>query len=272
MYTIGQFSRISRVSAKTLRFYDEVGLLKPAQVDSFTQYRYYSPEQVADILLISELKEYSFSLEEIRNIISRKDVDYMQQALAGKLEELELQMDRIAQSKAALTEKIKSLYEGSKTLEEVMNYRIEVVERQPIAAASIRKRVRIEEVGFLIAELFKRMSIGGLQPIGPAMALYYDEEYNPESVDVEECVPVSAMKKVEGLTIREIEGGRFVSTIHVGPYYTIGKAYAALLRWTAENGYVAAEPYHEKYLVGPENTNDEQKYVTETSFPIVKKG
>lgn len=51
MYTVGQFSRIVRVAAKTLRWYDEVGLFKPASVGADNQYRYYTADQVARPLL-----------------------------------------------------------------------------------------------------------------------------------------------------------------------------------------------------------------------------
>ena len=73
MYTIGEFSKICQVSVKTLHHYDRIGLLTPFRVDSFTGYRYYTRDQVQQMLLIGRLKRYGFSLEEIRTLIECTD-------------------------------------------------------------------------------------------------------------------------------------------------------------------------------------------------------
>lgn len=72
MFKIGDFSRFSRVSVKTLRYYDEVGLLKPAKVDRFTGYRYYSAEQLPRLNRILALKDLGLPLEEVSPYVSIK--------------------------------------------------------------------------------------------------------------------------------------------------------------------------------------------------------
>src|SRR5512138_787021 len=69
MFRIGEFSQIARVTIDTLRHYDELGLLKPAKVDPFTGYRYYSARQLMPLNRILALKEVGFSLEEIARIL-----------------------------------------------------------------------------------------------------------------------------------------------------------------------------------------------------------
>lgn len=64
---IGEFSKLTGVPIRTLRYYDEIDLFKPADIDLFTDYRYYKEEQVEDLNLINELKKVGFSLEEIKN-------------------------------------------------------------------------------------------------------------------------------------------------------------------------------------------------------------
>lgn len=88
MYTIGQFSKIGRVSTKTLRYYDEINLLKPMYVDRDTQYRYYAYEQVLKLLSISELKEYGLKLEEIKAIMDKEDADLLKKFLQDKIAEI----------------------------------------------------------------------------------------------------------------------------------------------------------------------------------------
>ena len=72
MFRIGEFSRITRVTIDTLRHYDALGLLKPAEVDPFTGYRYYSARQLVSLHRILALKEVGFSLEEVARILQEK--------------------------------------------------------------------------------------------------------------------------------------------------------------------------------------------------------
>ncbi len=65
MLKIGEFSKLSRVSVRMLRHYDEIGLLKPAEIVSFTDYRYYREDQLPAMCRITALKDMGFSLAEI---------------------------------------------------------------------------------------------------------------------------------------------------------------------------------------------------------------
>src|SRR5689334_3117200 len=71
MFKIGDFSRLSRVTVKALRFYDEMGLLKPCQVDEFTGYRYYAADQLPRLHRILALKDLGFTLEQIRELLQK---------------------------------------------------------------------------------------------------------------------------------------------------------------------------------------------------------
>ena len=73
MYRIGEFSILQNVSIKTLRYYDEIDLFKPAITDSYTGYRYYSEEQMKEFYKISYYKDLGFSLEEIKKIMKGKE-------------------------------------------------------------------------------------------------------------------------------------------------------------------------------------------------------
>lgn len=83
MYTVGQFSKICQVSVKTLHYYDRIGLLPPLAVDAETGYRYYGSEQIDQMLLISRLKRYGLSLEDIRTFLSH-DHEHAQLSLLKK--------------------------------------------------------------------------------------------------------------------------------------------------------------------------------------------
>ena len=67
LFRIGEFSKLTGIPIRTLRYYDSIDLFKPSEVDLFTNYRYYKEEQVKDLELINELKEVGFTLEDIRD-------------------------------------------------------------------------------------------------------------------------------------------------------------------------------------------------------------
>ena len=94
MLRIGEFSKLTGVPIRTLRYYDEIDLFKPAEIDLFTDYRYYKEEQVADLELINKLKSVGFSLEEIKQNWNNFTNDLMEE----KKKQLEQQLDDINQS------------------------------------------------------------------------------------------------------------------------------------------------------------------------------
>jgi DNA-binding transcriptional MerR regulator len=84
-YRIGEFARLGATSIKTLRFYDELGLLKPVEVDARTRYRYYDAGQLRDLAAIRALKELGASLEDIRRVVTRPDADRERRKLLARL-------------------------------------------------------------------------------------------------------------------------------------------------------------------------------------------
>ena len=89
MFKIGEFSKIVRVSARMLRYYEENGLLKPAEIDRFTGYRLYSVDQISELRRITELRDAGFGIEEIAEALPRfNDAEYMREALSKKRQQI----------------------------------------------------------------------------------------------------------------------------------------------------------------------------------------
>lgn len=95
LYKIGDFSKLVNISVKTLRYYDDIDLFKPADVDLFTGYRYYKKEQIKDLELINKLKMIGFSLEEIKTNWNDFNDDVLQNKKKQLLEEIELKYNAI---------------------------------------------------------------------------------------------------------------------------------------------------------------------------------
>ena len=269
MYTIGQFSRIGMISPKTLRFYDEIGLIKPAQVDQWNSYRYYSAEQVADILFINELRGCGFSLEAIKQLIREKDSESLQKAMIRRRSELDGELQHIFEVRKRIDQKITVLTKGGNFMDVINNYHIELKQREPQVIYGIRKQIGMDKFGTLIEELLVGLTETGLKPIGPTMVFYHECEFNPENADIEVSVPVGESTS-ENKELREIPGGLNITTTYTGPYREIGKAYAAIMQWMNEHEYKVTGPSCEIHLVNPGNCDDEAKYVTEIWFPVSK--
>ena len=93
MFTVGEFSRLARVSKRLLRYYDEIGLLKPVHTDKFTGYRYYSAEQMPRLNRILALKELGLSLDQIQRLLNDQiSTEEMQGMLLLKKAEIEQQV------------------------------------------------------------------------------------------------------------------------------------------------------------------------------------
>lgn len=78
LYKIGEFSKLTNVPIKTLRYYDEINLFKPQEIDLFSGYRYYSKEQIDDLAVILNLKDVGFSLDEIKKYKNNYSDELMQ--------------------------------------------------------------------------------------------------------------------------------------------------------------------------------------------------
>jgi DNA-binding transcriptional MerR regulator len=109
MFKIGDFSKLSQVTVKTLRYYDELGLLKPVEVDRFTGYRYYSADQLPRLNRILALKDLGLSLEQIATLFAARDkltVEQMRGMLrlkqAEAQERVREEQDRLARVEARL--------------------------------------------------------------------------------------------------------------------------------------------------------------------------
>lgn len=111
MLRIGEFSKLTGVPIRTLRYYDEIDLFKPIDIDLFTDYRYYSEEQVEDLNLINELKKVGFTLEEIKLNWNKFTNDIM----LKKREELLKKIDDINNSIKKLDELRSNIHDGKIT-------------------------------------------------------------------------------------------------------------------------------------------------------------
>jgi effector-binding domain-containing protein len=136
--------------------------------------------------------------------------------------------------------------------------------------ASMRRRIPIEQLGAVMAELAEACRERGIAAAGPPMAIYYDTEFDPRDTDVEVCVPVTAeFASDEKVRRRTLPGGAVATIIHRGGYDTIGESYAALMAFVQEQGHRVIGPPREVYLVGPGAPGGTESFQTEIQVPVL---
>jgi DNA-binding transcriptional MerR regulator len=282
MFKIGEFSRLSRVSVRMLRHYDQLGLLTPSQTDKFTGYRYYSADQLPRLNRILALRELGFSLEQIAGIL---EDNLSPEQLLGMLKlkrvEVEEQMQLEQQKLARLEVRIRQMNESPKH----GTYDVIVRDIESELAATCREVAaddnRIEEMFDMVEAYVAQYE--GARADRPPFSIYYDDEYREKDVDAEVAVPLKyAIPESESIRVRQTPRlSNVACVVHVGGYSEIYQAYNALLAWIEANDYRMMGPIREVYLrYGADGLNfelpptylsqDKHEYVTELQLSVEK--
>jgi DNA-binding transcriptional MerR regulator len=278
MFRIGEFSRITRVTIDTLRHYDALGLLKPAKVDPFTGYRYYSARQLSSLNRILALKEVGFSLEEIARILQESPT---REELRGMLKAQLVRAVEEVHAAQLRQERILARLNTLNLEEDMPAYEVTLKPVEELTVAAIREVVpAIEQMPQRCSEMFDSiaqwMGANGL-PFGPSMTVYYNEGFARENIDTE-CsfiIPngesARATKPKAPITVRQLKATPLVaSTIVTDDFYKkvdgLTPAYAALAQWIEENGYQIVGPPRELFY-GSAQQGD---LTAEVQFPVEK--
>ena len=248
MFKIGEFSRLSRVSVRMLRHYDQLGLLTPSQTDPFTNYRYYSAEQLPRLNRILALRDLGFSLEQIGSML---DEALSSEQLLGMLKlkraELEQQMQNEQLRMTRLEARINQM--DGQTLSN--KYDVVVREIEPQLVATYREVAADDDrIQYMFEELEAYVAQFNVRADLPPLTIYYDPEYREKDIDAEVVVPLkSAIPGTDVFHIRELARiPRAACVIHTGSYASIYQAYNTLLGWIESNGYRMLGPIREVYL------------------------
>ncbi|MBM4422931.1 MAG: MerR family transcriptional regulator [Chloroflexi bacterium] len=270
MIRIGDFSKLSQVTVKALRLYDERGLLRPARVDDFTGYRYYSADQLPRLNRILALKDLGFSLEQIAQLL--KD-DLLVEQLRGMLKMKRAEIEQRLEDEQERLARVEARLRQIERENEMSNYEIVIKKIEPVRVAAVRDTIpAYSQQGGLWNELYAQVGQYGAQFAGPALTVYYDEEYKERDVDVEVCQPIHGSTPAHGrVKVHDLPGGAMASAVHNGAYNRIGQAYEAITRWVEANGYKIAGPIRELYLRASQPVRqDDESCVTEIQFPVEK--
>jgi effector-binding domain-containing protein len=271
---IGEFAKVGFVSVSALRYYDEVGLLKPAHVDNWTGYRFYDLDQIAALNRILALKDLGLSLEQIREMMGEElPAEQIRGMLRLKRAELEAQDTEIRERLARIEARLQQIDMEGKMPE----YDVILKKVEPMKVAVVHDTIpNPEQVSVTFNRLFDEVighveRQGGVMS-GPALDLWYDG-MSEDSVDmkVAAALPIgNDISESERVKVEHLPGvEQMAGTVHRGSFATVGQAYGALIQWIQENGYRIAGPSRELYLQF-DRTGDPNQYITEIQFPVEK--
>ena len=271
MLKIGDFSKLCRVPVKTLRYYDEMGLLEPVQVDRFTGYRYYSIDQLPRLHRILALKDLGLSLEQIGQLLE-EELPPAQLRGMLRLKRTEIQ-ERMDQERARLA-RVEARLRQIEQEDTMPTCDVVIKKIEPQWVASIRDVVPTPpDQGHLWGELEAFLSQRQAISTQPCLTLYHDPEYKERDWDLEVCAPLGApVPGGERVRVHELPAVETMAcAVHHGPFVTINQAYEAISKWIETNGYRINGPGREVYLRCAQNgSQTDPNTVTEIQFPVEK--
>jgi DNA-binding transcriptional MerR regulator len=268
MFKIGEFSKLSQVSVKTLRYYDEIGLLRPSELDRFTGYRYYTATQLSRLNRILLLKYLGLSLDQIGRLL---ESDLPPAQLRGMLKLRQAEIERsIEEEEARLARVAALLIHIEQENVSMSNYDVVIKKVAPVRIASIRDVVaNYGAQGELWGELGAYLAQHSVKPVAPCLTIDHNDSYKERDVDLEVCEVIDAALPVtDRVKVRELPAvEQMACTVHHGPFNQLNQGYQALMQWAEANGYRFTGPSREVYL---QVSDDESTNVAEIQIPVEK--
>ncbi len=265
---IGEFSRLMQVTVKTLRHYEQKGLLIPYEVDEWTGYRYYSIRQMQRLQTIRDLQRLGFSLGEIRDLCDSYSHTPSIHQLTEKIKETEAQLRQLITRRNRLLEWRNSRKE-MKTME-----KFSIQSLPEIIVASHREVLpNYAAIGpMCIEKIAPEMQRLGCKcpPPGYCFTVEHNKEYKPTDVDIEYCEQVEEM----GVDNAIIQFKRLpvvpkaLCMKHIGPYERFYESFVEAFRYIEEHGYKVTGLHRTCYIDGAWNQEDPEKWLSVIQIPI----
>jgi DNA-binding transcriptional MerR regulator len=262
--TIGDFSQLTHLSVKTLRHYHEVGLLEPASVDPRTGYRSYALEQVPTAQVVMRFRELGMPVREVTALLQAEPAERAE-LIAAHLERLENQLASTQRSVSSLR---RLLAPNPPPLD--VRFRSE----PPTVVASIQAEVERRDVAAwwlgALAELRAALAGAQLVPEGPPggvydSALFADDRGRAIVYLATDTPPTTG--RVMPMVLPAVE---LAVAVHDGPHDDVDVTYGALGTYVTEHEIAISGPVHERYLIGPPDSEDRATWQTEIGWPVFR--
>jgi DNA-binding transcriptional MerR regulator/effector-binding domain-containing protein len=274
MFSIGEFARLGTVSVRTLRHYDEIGLLRPATVDPGTGYRGYSADQLGRLNRIMALKELGLSLAQARRLLDGITLEELQGMLMLRRAQLEHEMEEHKNQLLGVEARLRYIArEGAMPADDIVVKKIPAMSVVAIAgSAPAFGPANIVPVVNRLEELFDRLGIRErVKEAGPYLLFYEHEDGSDVTVYLALPVaepPASLPPPARYLVLPEIEAAVAVRN---GPAASIFPfVYHDLVRWAEEHGYQVSPTGREVWVHEVDDIADADQQVFEVQLPFTR--
>ncbi len=254
MLKIGEFSKIAQVSVKTLRYYDRVGLLKPAHIDRYSGYRYYRLDQLIRLNRILALKDLEFSLDQISELL---EVSLPREALHNLLHNKALELrDRIREDHTRLLRvenRLRSIQELN--AHEPSPVVLKSAPNQKVATIRSLLPSIDQLAGWQKATrdaIHQHLDRQGMRFTSPDILIFHQDEYRETDLDVEagrildgSAWMVDRLQDKEGIKVYTLPGVNHLASRVMTEGSDPSEAYAHLMQWTQMNGFRPIGPWRE---------------------------
>ena len=263
MYIISQFSKVSGLTTKALRYYDEQNILKPSYRDKDTLYRYYNENDLKKAQLIKLLRSLDFSISEIKETLdiikNENDLTYI---LQEKIKHIEKNISK----EKELIKKINEHLVSTIDLSNEFKYKIDIEKTDKLLVASIRFSGKYSEMDKYVPLLYK---LGRNCINGTLFNCYFDEEC-VDQADIEICLPIKKQISDKAIVCKYLPAIIALTTTHYGSYDTINLAYKTLFEYANIYNIKLLTPSREIYIKGPGMIfkGNPENYVTKILLPF----
>ncbi|GAA0309765.1 MerR family transcriptional regulator [Kineococcus aurantiacus] len=262
MLTIGEFSRLTHLSVRTLRRYHEGALLEPAVVDEATGYRYYSLEQIPTAQVISRLRELDVPLGDVQRILRTPDPGVRSALVAEHLQRLEEQLDR---TRAAVTSLRRLLRPDPAPIE------VELRAEPARTVAAVEAVIGDGDVEAWFAGAVAELEAAvGDAVTGPPGGTYDNALFEEGRGHVLVYLPTAVPPRTGRVHPATLPAAELAVTTHAGEHDGVEVTYGQLGTWVVENAMSVAGPVREVYRVGPRQTADPAAWRTEIGWPVFR--
>lgn len=274
LLTIGEFSRLSQLSIRMLRYYDEHGVLPPTHTDPRSGYRSYAPSQLATARRVRRLRDVGLGVAELAACVPLLDEPGAMRRV------LERHRTRLIAEAAAASARIQEVDDLITGLEEPL-MSVTVTHRTDPArtVASLRGVIpTYADEARLWERLMPALFQAGAQlaPDARAVAVFHDEDYRETDCDVEVrlevAAPFAVPETADGVRCVELPAQDVAVGVLHGGYERVGEVMEAVGRWVPEHGYRFAGPMFNVYLVSPHEDPEPAHWVTEVCIPVAPAG
>lgn len=274
MFTIGDFARYGRVSARMLRHYDAIGLLRPDRTDPATGYRYYGAAQLARLNRVVALKDLGFTLQQVRAVLDEElGPEELRGMLCLRRAELETAVAEATARLAQVEARLRSIEsEGHMSADDVVVKHVPAVRVAELTgtATSYGPQAITPVIGPLYDRLFPLLAAAGISPTGPGVARYEDDPAGAGAITVHAGVTVSAPAGPvgdTGVTVVDLPAFEAATIVHRGAMDGVLATEQILARWLDANGYRSLGYTREINLECPA---DRDAWVTELQEPVAR--